>query len=717
MFVGTCDSGCTISGTRSCVRYLAQLLLGLLALALFPAAAQAQTFTADWTNLGLGSFEGVPSGATVSAGPRTITITHQQITDGGPFTNNYGTEMVNYFAGTIGSQTGTLLYTMDNDTFDPDDRFETIYAFDGNVTNLAFVVDHVDRGTSPRHDGVTIEYDTGAGTWLNIRSVPATFTLGSVVGTTTLSGVPGFHGTGSAGNQFGTNGNISVDFGAISVERVRITYHFGQNEPGDPSGPVQYIGLSDFTFQSPGAPISDLSLAKSVSNSTPASGATVSYTLSLTNNGPNAETSVQVQDILPSGFSFTSASGFGSYSTGTSLWTVPSIASGQTRTITLNGTVTAPAGVTISNFAEVFSQSNFDTDSTPGNGSTSEDDDASVNFTVQGTRTAGTAPNFDTICSPVNQTLFDWNDAGVTWASGTFNNSYTVANIGSINFNLTNTGGTWDDGSPEDNSNNTGGLAGTEQSLYQNLQFDNRTQTATTVLTLPTAVPSMQFTVFDIDFAANDFADKLTVTGSFAGSTVLPTLTNGTVNYVIGNVAIGDGGSGGTAADGNVVVTFSSPVDTVTIVYGNANTAPANPDGQAISIHDFNFCNPETSLSVTKISTVISDPVSIVDGTSIPKSIPGAIIQYCILISNSGSATATDIVATDNLIGTYTYTTESMQSGSNCNSATTAEDDDNSDGTESDGITASVVGTLLTANISSLGPSASSALTFRVTVD
>ncbi|MEO0440601.1 MAG: proprotein convertase, P, partial [Pseudomonadota bacterium] len=248
-------------------------------------------------------------------------------------------------------------------------------------------------------------------------------------------------------------------------------------------------------------------------------------------------------------------------------------------------------------------------------------------------------------------------------------------------------------------------------------QFDNRTQTATTVLTLPTAVPSLQFTVFDVDFAANDFADKLTVTGSFEGSTVMPTLTNGTVNYVIGNVAIGDGGSGGTAADGNVVVTFSSPVDTVTIVYGNANTAPANPDGQAISIHDFNFCNPETSLSVTKISTVISDPVSIVDGTSIPKSIPGAIVQYCILITNSGSATATDIVATDNLIGTYTYTLESMQSGSNCNAAATVEDDDASDGAEGDGITASVVGTLLTANISSLGPSASSALTFRVTVD
>ena len=114
---------------------------------------------------------------------------------------------------------------------------------------------------------------------------------------------------------------------------------------------------------------------------------------------------------------------------------------------------------------------------------------------------------------------------------------------------------------------------------------------------------------------------------------------------------------------------------------------------------------------------MISDPVSIVDGTSIPKSIPGAIVQYCILISNSGSATATDIVATDNLVGNYTYTAGSMQSGTNCNAAGTPEDDDASDGAEGDGVTASVVGTVLTANISSLGPSASTALTFRVTVD
>tara|TARA_R110000772_G_scaffold132731_2_gene241224 strand:+ start:2734 stop:4812 length:2079 start_codon:yes stop_codon:yes gene_type:complete len=690
------------------------LLFGLAVLVFFSGTASAQTFTADWTNLGVGSIQGVSSGSSVTAGPRTVTITHSQITDGGPFTNFYGTEMINYYSGQIGSQTGTLLYSIDNDTFDPDDRFQSIFTFDAGVTNLAFALAHVDSGTSPRSDGVTIEYDTGTGAWQNIRNIPAVYSLGAVVGNATLSGVQGFVGTGSAGGLSSTTGNINVNFGAISIERVRITYHFGQNQTGNPAGNVQYIGLSDFTFQAAGTLISDLSLTKTVSNATPITGDTISYTINVTNNGPAAETNVQVQDILPAGFNFTGASGFGSYSTGTNLWTVPDIPSGGTRSITITGTVTAPAGVTITNFAEVFSQTNFDTDSTPGNGSTNEDDDASRSFTVQGTRTAGTAPNFNFICPIANQTLFDWNAASVTWASGTFNNSYTVANIGTINFALSNTGGTWDDGSPEDNSNNYGGLATTEQSLYQNLQFDNRSQVATTILTLPTAVPSLQFTVFDIDFAANDFADKMTVTGSFNGAAVMPTLTNGVVNYVVGNVAIGDGGSNSNSANGNVVVTFSSPVDTITIEYGNASTAPANPDGQAISIHDINFCNPTTTLSVTKVSNVVSDPVN---GGSNPKAIPGAVIQYCILISNAGSATASSISATDNIPNNVTYTAASIQSGNNCGSAATVEDDDATGADESDPFGVSISGTVLTATAAALGPAETFALTFQVTVD
>ncbi len=685
-----------------------------------PSSANAQTFTADWTNLGAGSIGAVATGSSITAGPRTVTITHSQITNGGPFTNFYGPgpEMLTYWNGTIGSQTGTLLYTMDNSTFDPNDRFETIYAFDTNVTNLAFAVAHVDRSdTSPRHDGVTIEYDTGTGVWQNIRSVPATFTLGASVGTTTLSGVQGFHGTGAVGIT-STAANVNVNLGAISVERVRITYHFGQGPGGDPAGNVQYMGLSDFTFQAPGATVSDLSLTKTVSNAAPANGTALSYTLNVTNSGPTAETNVQVRDILPTGFDFINATGTGTYSNITNLWTIPSIPSGQTRSITINGTVSAPNGVTITNFAEIISQTNFDTDSTPGNGSTTEDDDDSVTFTVTGTRTAGTPPNLAAICPIANQITFDW-DAN-PWPAGSLNNNYTIPGIGTLNYNITLTGGSWETDpafgglSPALANANNGGFAGTQLSLHQFIDFFNQSGQATTVITLPTAVPGAQFTILDVDFANADFADKITVTGNFNGATVMPILTNGVANYVVGNVAIGDAASGGTSGDGNVVVTFTSPVDTITITYGNANTAPSDPDGQAAAYFDIQFCEPQTALSVTKISTVINDPFN---GTTNPKAIPGATVQYCILISNPGTGTADTVVATDNIPGNVTYSPGTMLSGSNCGSAATAEDDDATGPDETDPFGASISGTALTATAAALGPAEAYALTFQVTVD
>jgi hypothetical protein len=53
------------------------------------------------------------------------------------------------------------------------------------------------------------------------------------------------------------------------------------------------------------------------------------------------------------------------------------------------------------------------------------------------------------------------------------------------------------------------------------------------------------------------------------------------------------------------------------------------------------------SLVITKTSTVIDDPVN---GTSFPKAIPGATIEYAVTVLNSaGSGTATDVTVTDDL--------------------------------------------------------------------
>jgi uncharacterized repeat protein (TIGR01451 family) len=388
---------------------------------------------------------------------------------------------------------------------------------------------------------------------------------------------------------------------------------------------------SDLYITPVGAVLSDLSVTKTVSNATPTTGGGITYTLGVTNAAGSATaTGVAVTDLLPLGASFVSAAGAGTYNSSTGVWSVGTMTAGQTFSLTITATVTAPAGTTIANSAEVTASSNADPDSFVNNGSLIEDDYATVNFTAAGARVAGTLP---TLVCPVGTTLFDW-DARL-WTAGTLSNSYAVVNIGTVGFAVSSPGtfvndATFGGQSPALASLNTGGLSPVQLSLHQYLDFANTSQTATTVITLPSSIAGAQFTLFDVDFAAAGFSDKLTVTGSLGGVTVLPTLTNGIANYVVGNVAIGDANSANASANGNVGVTFSSAVDTITIVYGNHTTAPIDPTPQAITIQDINFCNPMTNLAVTKVST----PFNI--GTNPLYNIPGNDVTYTINVANNG---------------------------------------------------------------------------------
>jgi hypothetical protein len=91
------------------------------------------------------------------------------------------------------------------------------------------------------------------------------------------------------------------------------------------------------------------------------------------------------------GVQFVSATGTGSYNSSTGDWTVGTLAAGQNASLTITVTVSANAGTSVSNTAEVTASSVADSDSTPSNAATSEDDFASVSFTASATRAAGTA--------------------------------------------------------------------------------------------------------------------------------------------------------------------------------------------------------------------------------------------------------------------------------------------------------------------------------------
>lgn len=452
----------------------------------------------------------------------------------------------------------------------------------------------------------------------------------------------------------------------------------------------------------------DLSLTKVVSNASPTSGNNITYTLTVANAGSStlAAGGVTVLDSLPLGVDFVSASGAGTYNSGTGVWTVGNVVIGGSASIVLTVNVTATAGATVANGAEISTSSAEDNDSTPGNGLTSEDDYASVSFTVAGARVAGTPP---ALLCPVGSTLLDWNSQN--WTSGSSTGSATLASIGTINFSVVTQGVFL---TPlQLNNSNTGGLGAGQLSLYQLLNHASQSDSTTTTVTLPTAVPGVQFTVFDVDFASGQFADKLTVTGSFNGTPVMPTLTNGVANYVVGNVAIGDAASGTTSGNGNVVITFSSPVDTIVISYGNHTTAPSDPGQQGISIYDFNFCNPVADIGISKVGNVLTDGIS----ASNPYSIPGATIRYCILVTNNGSGTATAVVVTDAIPTTLSLVPGSMASSTDCGGVSTVEDADSSGADESDPFGMSTSGSTITGVAASLAPTNSMAMIFHATVN
>jgi uncharacterized repeat protein (TIGR01451 family) len=123
-----------------------------------------------------------------------------------------------------------------------------------------------------------------------------------------------------------------------------------------------------------------------------------------------------------------------------------------------------------------------------------------------------------------------------------------------------------------------------------------------------------------------------------------------------------------------------------------------------------------TSLSVVKSSAVISDPVSAIN----PKAIPGAVVRYCVLITNNGTAAtapSTNVVINDPLPANSSYVPGSLLSGTTCAGAVTPEDDDNAGADESDPFGASISGATLSGTAVSLAAAGTFAIAFRVTVN
>ena len=197
------------------------------------------------------------------------------------------------------------------------------------------VVDQLPAGYTFVSDNGAGAYVAGTGVW----TIPGTIASGASV---SLQIVATVNATGPYANT------------------AQIT---GSNQPDPDSTPNNNDPTEDDQSTSTPVPVSsmDLSVVKSVSNSTPRVGEVVTFTLLVRNHGPAAATGVRVNDALPTGYSFVSTSAAqGAYLA--PVWTVGTMASGTSATLTMQARVLASG-----NYQNIATVSSDQTDIDPTN--------------------------------------------------------------------------------------------------------------------------------------------------------------------------------------------------------------------------------------------------------------------------------------------------------------------------------------------------------------
>ncbi|MGD6006379.1 DUF11 domain-containing protein, partial [Xanthomonas citri pv. citri] len=107
----------------------------------------------------------------------------------------------------------------------------------------------------------------------------------------------------------------------------------------------------------------DLAVVKTASSATPVVGTNVTFTITLTNNGPSAAAGVNVNDQLPAGYTFVSATpSLGTYHYGTGVWAVGALANGAIATLQIVATVRATGS-----YVNTATATSTTSDPTPGN--------------------------------------------------------------------------------------------------------------------------------------------------------------------------------------------------------------------------------------------------------------------------------------------------------------------------------------------------------------
>ncbi len=138
--------------------------------------------------------------------------------------------------------------------------------------------------------------------------------------------------------------------------------------------------------------LADLEIDKQITKFPAVVGDTVIYRLTVTNQGPDAATGVQVTDNLPIGLTYVTSAGVGNYDASTGIWDIGSVSpTAGSNVVSIDITAIANTGGTFQNFAEISNSNMLDPDSNTedgygvdedGDGNPMDDDETEISFTM-----------------------------------------------------------------------------------------------------------------------------------------------------------------------------------------------------------------------------------------------------------------------------------------------------------------------------------------------
>ncbi|MGQ0722526.1 MAG: FlgD immunoglobulin-like domain containing protein, partial [Candidatus Eiseniibacteriota bacterium] len=164
----------------------------------------------------------------------------------------------------------------------------------------------------------------------------------------------------------------TVDLGT-SGSLITNTASVTASDQADPNA-ANYSDSADINVQE----TADLSVAKIVDDVSPSEGGTIVYTVTVSNGGPDAATGIEVTDLLPAGVTYVSdVPSQGTYTSGTGLWVVGSLANAASATLDITATVDlGTSGSLITNTASVTASDQADANAA--------NDSDSADITVEG---------------------------------------------------------------------------------------------------------------------------------------------------------------------------------------------------------------------------------------------------------------------------------------------------------------------------------------------